>query len=91
MKKILIIGGMGPQASLRLHRLILDKAVKNGAKDGKDFPSIVHLSLPIDDFISDQSKTIDALATIRESLYCLWQHKVYRRGYSMQHCAHICG
>ena len=52
MKKILIIGGMGPQASLELHDRIITAAAKQGATDGDEFPEILHASLPITDFIS---------------------------------------
>ncbi len=77
MKDILIIGGMGPQASLLLHKRILDKAAKLGAVNGNDFPAITHLSLPIDDFISNPAKAPQALRVIKERLYCLWQSKFY--------------
>ena len=68
MKRIIIIGGMGPQASLELHGRILQRAVENGAVNGKDFPHIVHFSLPVHDFIDDQHKTKTALQLIVESL-----------------------
>lgn len=68
MKRIIIIGGMGPQASLELHRRIIERAAVNGAQNGKDFPHIVHFSLPVDDFIADARKKKAALALIIESL-----------------------
>lgn len=68
MKRIIIIGGMGPQASLELHRRILQRATENGATNGSDFPHIVHFSLPVDDFITDVRKTKAALKLIVESL-----------------------
>ena len=46
-QRIIIIGGMGPQASLELHRRMIQQALADGAKDGTDFPHIVHLSLPV--------------------------------------------
>lgn len=52
---IVIIGGMGPQASIYLHQLIIERAATLGAKDGKDYPAITHLSVPVDDFISHPS------------------------------------
>jgi aspartate racemase len=64
MKRIVIIGGMGPQASLELHSRILQAASRNGAKNGSEFPFIVHVSLPIDDFIAQQGKTKQALKMI---------------------------
>ena len=54
-QRIIIIGGMGPQASLELHRRIIRRASANGARDGTDFPYIVHLSLPVPDFITNES------------------------------------
>lgn len=52
-QRIIIIGGMGPQASLELHRRMIQQALADGAKDGTDFPHIVHLSLPVPDFIAN--------------------------------------
>ncbi len=87
-KNILIIGGMGPQASLLLHERILDKAAQLGAVNGADFPAITHLSLPIDDFISDQTKAPKALRMIKERLYCLWQPEIYARYNCLQYGSH---
>jgi len=55
---------MGPQASLELHSRILQAASRNGARNGSEFPFILHVSLPIDDFISEQGKTKQALKMI---------------------------
>lgn len=55
---------MGPQASVELHSRILRAASENGARDGSEFPFILHVSLPIDDFITDQRKTKQALKII---------------------------
>ncbi len=82
-KHIVILGGMGPQASIELHRRIIDRAAKLGARDGGDFPAITHISLPVDDFISDEHKTRKALAVLSaalERLY-LWQGRT--NGYSV--------
>jgi aspartate/glutamate racemase len=46
MERIIIIGGMGPQASIELHNRIITRAAANGARKGSDFPYVVHLSLP---------------------------------------------
>lgn len=73
-KRIIIIGGMGPQASVELHRRIIAEAARRGAKGGADFPEIVHLSLPIDDFISDKRKTVQALRQIRGALECFYPY-----------------
>lgn len=81
-KRIIIIGGMGPQASVELHRRIIAHACKLGARNGNDFPEIAHISLPIDDFIADKSKTKQALIQIQSALECLypWQGRHYSYG-----------
>ncbi len=84
-RKILIIGGMGPQASLYLHKLILDEAVKYGAKQADDFPEILHCSIPFPDFITEPGKRHEALAVLKESLYCLWQAFTDPRRYCLQY------
>ena len=59
---------MGPQASLKLHRRIIRQALANGAKAGTDFPHIVHLSLPVPDFIANESRRSEALEIIINEL-----------------------
>jgi aspartate/glutamate racemase len=74
-QRIIIIGGMGPQASMTLHRHIIDAAAERGAVNGHEFPEILHLSLPVRDFISSSTTTDQALSQIvgaTRSLY-LWQ------------------
>lgn len=63
MKRIVIIGGMGPQASLELHRQIVAGAANAGARDNDSYPEILHISIPIPDFISsdDSSRSLAAL------------------------------
>lgn len=67
-QRIIIIGGMGPQASLELHRRMIQQALANGANDGTDFPHIVHLSLPVPDFIANESRRSEALEVIINEL-----------------------
>ena len=67
-QRIIIIGGMGPQASLELHRRMIQQALADGAKDGTDFPHIVHLSLPVSDFIANESRRSEALEIIINEL-----------------------
>ncbi len=81
---------MGPQASLLLHKRILDKAAELGAINGADFPAITHLSLPIGDFISDVSKMTVALPLIKRRLRYLWRAAVYARSGGMQYRAFTC-
>lgn len=59
---------MGPQASLELHRRMIQQALADGAKDGMDFPYIVHLSLPVPDFIANESRRSEALEIIINEL-----------------------
>lgn len=55
--KIGILGGMGPQASAHLVKLLVDISAKEfGAKNNDDFPEILLDSVPIPDFICDESK-----------------------------------
>jgi aspartate racemase len=67
-QRMIIIGGMGPQASLELHRRMIQQALADGAKDGMDFPYIVHLSLPVPDFIANESRHSEALEIIINEL-----------------------
>ena len=67
-QRMIIIGGMGPQASLELHRRIIRRTSANGARDGTDFPYIVHLSLPVPDFIANESRRSEALEIIINEL-----------------------
>ncbi len=88
-KHIIIIGGMGPQASLELHRRLISRAAEGGACECSDFPRITHLSLPIDDFISDENnavKAVDMIAAAMEHFY-LWREQTSNR---VQYCTLTC-
>lgn len=62
-----ILGGMGPQASAHLVKLLVDKSAKEfGAKNGEDFPEIILDSVPIPDFIADQKNKKAALKVLKE-------------------------
>ena len=87
--RLIIIGGMGPQASLLLHKRIIDGAIERGALEGADFPEIVHVSLPVDDFISDVSKTNAAFQLIQSTLERLYYWRSRQDCYSMQYCSFI--
>ena len=57
MKKIGILGGVGPQATANIYTSIIDQAIKHhGAKDNEDYPYVVVASIPVPDFISDKSQ-----------------------------------
>ena len=66
--KTIIIGGMGPQASLELHKRILEKsrAHHNGASN--EYPEIFHQSLSIKDFISSKKHELAAIKSINDAL-----------------------
>jgi len=81
--RIIIIGGMGPQASLRLHDHVLQQAARNGAQNGDDFPEIMHASLPIKDFISDESMANRALQQISAALERLYHWQPRSRRYCL--------
>ncbi|CAN5374133.1 hypothetical protein BH09PAT4_BH09PAT4_06070 [soil metagenome] len=82
-KHIVIIGGMGPQASLSLHRRIIDRAAQLGARDGDEFPEISHLSLPVRDFISDPAAMPEALELITGRVRRLYLWRRYQSGHCM--------
>lgn len=84
-RKILIIGGMGPQASLLLHQRIIARAIDNGAQKAEQFPEILHCSIPFPDFISDPKIRFEALNTLKQSLYRLWPASNNTRRYSLQY------
>lgn len=59
---IVILGGMGPEASAKMLEVMISMATREfGAKNGQDFPEIIVDSVPIPDFIS--SKKSIALAS----------------------------
>jgi len=63
-QKIVIIGGMGPQASLELHRRFLNKAADMGAREGNEYPAITHISVPVPDFITNKRNSSKAYAML---------------------------
>jgi len=61
---LIILGGMGPQASLHLHKLLIEDTSNHG-KGPDEFPFILHASMPMPDFIASQEKTKEAIALIQ--------------------------
>jgi aspartate racemase len=61
---IAILGGMGPQASLRFQELLIKKSESYHSGDGNQYPYIIHFSLPVTDFISDESAKQHAITTL---------------------------
>lgn len=69
-KPIVIIGGMGPQASAALYEKLTAQAASRGAVNNEDFPHIVIQSLAMPDFISSrdrQAESIEMLHTAAQT------------------------
>ena len=61
-----ILGGMGPQASARLLRILVDKAANDfHVKEDSDFPEIILDSVPVPNFISNTKNAEKALKILR--------------------------
>lgn len=61
MKKIGMLGGVGPQATSFIYQSIMKQASANhSAVNNDEFPYIVIASVPIPDFISDKSNITEA-------------------------------
>jgi aspartate racemase len=61
LKKIAIIGGVGPQASHYLYGKVMKLAqIKYKARDNQNFPEIVLYSTPVPDFISNKKSIVKA-------------------------------
>ncbi len=64
-----ILGGMGPEASVYMYKLMIELSIKHfGACDNSDFPRIVLDSLPVPDFISNEDNKSKALIMLKESV-----------------------
>lgn len=62
-----IIGGMGPEASVYIYKLLIEFSVKYfGAKNNDDFPEIVLHSIPVPDLISSNKKKKEALKMLKK-------------------------
>jgi aspartate racemase len=69
MKKIGIIGGVGPQATSYLYSKIISFSQElYMADDNDDFPHLIIESVPIPDFISDKSKVDTALNILKGTI-----------------------
>ncbi len=67
-----ILGGMGPQASAYLYKLLIDMSIRDfGAKNNNDFPEIILHSIPIPDFISSDASREDALFMLQSRVRAL--------------------
>lgn len=66
-KALFVIGGMGPEASGYLYKLLIDLAIKEfGAKNNDDFPEIILHSIPVPDFISNDKSREEALKMLKK-------------------------
>lgn len=66
-KALFIIGGMGPEASGYLYKLLIDLAIKEfGAKNNDDFPEVILHSVPVPDFIADDKSRNEALKMLKK-------------------------
>lgn len=64
---IVILGGMGPEASAKMLEVMVSMAAKEfGAKDGSDFPEIIVDSIPVPDFISNKENVNLALEMLKK-------------------------
>lgn len=67
-KHILIVGGMGPQASIYAHKRVIDAAYSHNARHNDEYPRITHLSINVPDFITDTTKREEARRTLLDAL-----------------------
>ncbi len=66
-KSICILGGMGPEASGYLYKLLINSAIKDySAKNNDEFPEIHLYSIPVPDFISDNRACKKAFEMLKE-------------------------
>jgi len=76
IRKIGIIGGVGPQATYYIYKKIIALSQKKyGAKNNEDYPEIIIHSLPIPDFISNEEKITKSLEMLKSSVKLLTKNK----------------
>jgi aspartate racemase len=87
-RHVLLIGGMGPQASVYAHGLLQQRAAESGAVHNHDFPRVTHLSVNVRDFIDDPTYQEEALDYI---LSCLKEIDLssVTTGYIVCNTAHV--
>lgn len=65
-KTLYILGGMGPEASNYLYKLLIDLAINEfGARNNDQFPEIILHSVPVPDFISSDKSRKKALNMLK--------------------------
>ena len=71
-KTIAILGGMGPQASSRLLKVVVDMSSRDfNAKSDADFPEIILNSIPVTDFISNKNSLGAVLCELKKRIKLL--------------------
>ncbi|MCL5439207.1 MAG: amino acid racemase [Patescibacteria group bacterium] len=66
-KAICILGGMGPQASVYMHKMLVELSARYfNAKNNEDYPEIIIYSIPIPDFISNKVNKRKALIMLKK-------------------------
>lgn len=61
-----ILGGMGPEASSYMYKMLIDLSIKHfDAENNDDFPEIILYSIPVPDFISNSKDKDIALRMLR--------------------------
>ncbi|MFA6039420.1 MAG: amino acid racemase [Candidatus Peribacteraceae bacterium] len=67
MQTIGVLGGMGPQASIRFYQLLIGLSESvHGAKRNSDYPHVLLSNLPIPDLISDKQNEKKAVRMLTE-------------------------
>ena len=62
-----ILGGMGPDASARLYQVMINMARDEfGARQNEEDPELVIYSIPVPDFISDMSRSEEAMFMLKQ-------------------------
>jgi aspartate racemase len=67
-KRIIIIGGMGPQASLAFHERLLKASRSHHSGNADKYPEILHLSLQIPEFFGSSKNEGKAIQIINSQL-----------------------
>lgn len=68
-KSIGILGGMGPDASGELYKIMIEKArTQFSATRNEDYPDIILHSIPVPDFITNKDNVPPALAMLQHSV-----------------------
>lgn len=68
-KSVGILGGMGPDASAQLYKIMIELArTKYNARENQDYPDILLHSVPVPDFITNKENVTEALKMLQKSV-----------------------